>query len=403
MGDQISIVNEVSAEKWVYGGDALSRTEGQVVLTPFILPGETARVEPVQERPGLIKTKLLEVVSESPRRVTPPCPYFGACGGCHYQEADYEFQVEQKAAILREQLLRVGKIEYSEDIRTLAGPPLGYRNRTQLHVEGTKIGYFQAGSHTLLPVEICPISSPKINDALKALREMARERPWPQFIREIEIFTNETQTLLNVATERPLAKRFFEWVAERIPGADAAFVDYKAGPDLFRVSHNSFFQVNRHLLEPLVEAALGDAKGKRALDLYAGVGLFSLPLARRFESVFAVESGKSAVRDLELNAECAGLKIGSSSKGVEHALPSITETPDFVLADPPRQGLAASVTRDLIRLRAARIVLVSCDPATLARDLNALCGAGYGIDSLLMADLFPQTFHIETVAHLSLR
>ena len=264
MGDQISIVNEVSADKWVYGGDALSRAGGKVVLTPFILPGETARVTPVQERTGLVKTNLVEVVEKSVHRVTPPCPYFGACGGCHYQHADYEFQVQQKAEILREQLLRVGKIDFTGEIQTLAGPPLDYRNRTQFHVEGCKIGYFKAGTHTLLPVEICPISSPRINEALRALREMSTDRRWPQFISEIEIFTNETETLLNVGTERHLAKRFFEWVAERIPGSDAAFVDYSAGGDLFRVSHNSFFQVNRYLIEPLVQAALGDASGNSA-------------------------------------------------------------------------------------------------------------------------------------------
>lgn len=386
----------------MYGGDALSRAEGRVVLTPYLLPGETARVEIVQERPDLIRTRLGEVVSASAERVEPPCPYFGRCGGCHYQHAAYPYQAAQKAEILREQLKRVGKLDYAGEIETMAAEPLGYRNRTQFHAEGSRIGFYAAGSHDLLGVDQCPISSPKINEVLTVLNEMSRDQQWPRFLRTVEVFTNETDVLLNVEAERPVAKRFFDWCAERIPGSARGFLDYAAGADTFRVSHNSFFQVNRFLVEPLVAVALEGAEGETALDLYAGVGLFSVNLARKFAKTTAVESGKSAVRDLEHNARGANVALEGVGENVEQFLPSVSTAPDFVLADPPRAGLGKSVTRELLRLRPRAITIVSCDPSTLARDIGALTGGGYHLERLLMVDLFPQTFHLESVAYLRL-
>lgn len=378
----------------------MSRVEGRVVLTPFLLPGETGRVEPVQERPDLIRTKLVEVVSASPERVEPQCPYFYQCGGCQYQNAGYEFQTARKVEILREQLRRVGKLNYEGEIATLKAGPYGYRNRTQFHVDGSRIGYYRGGTHELLSVDQCPISSPKINEVLTTLRGMAADRRWPQFLKSIEVFTNESEVLLNVEAERPVARRFFEWCAEQIPGAQAGFLEYKAGHDSFEVSHNSFFQVNRFLVDPLVETALEGADGQTALDLYAGVGLFSMPLARRFGKVTAVESGKSAVRDLEANARRANVALERFGQNVEAFLPGLQHTPDFVLADPPRAGLGKHVTAELVRLKPPAITIVSCDPSTLSRDLSALTGGGYRIEQMTLVDLFPQTFHIEAVTRL---
>lgn len=390
------------AEKWVYGGDALSRVDGRVVLTPFVLPGETARVKPEQERSDLIRTKFVELVSApSEHRTEPACPHFGRCGGCHYQHAAYGFQVEQKVAILREQLRRVGKIAYEGEISVVQGPPLAYRNRTQFHVDGNKIGFYQAGTHDLLPVEQCPISSPKLNEALAGLREMARDTRWPPFLQSIEVFTNEEEILVSVLeSERPVAKRFFDWCSEAIPGSARGFLKYRSKGNTFQVSHNSFFQVNRFLVDALVDTALAGAEGGTALDLYAGVGLFSIPLAGQVSRVTAVESGKSAIRDLECNARAANVALEGVGQNVEQFLPSLQSAPDFVLADPPRAGLGKTTTRELIRLRPRAITIVSCDPSTLARDLSALTGAGYKLEALTMVDLFPQTYHLESVARL---
>lgn len=385
-----SILNEVHIEKWVYGGDALARLDGRVVLAPFVLPGETARVD-VRDA---IHADLVEVLDPSEARVTPPCPLFGRCGGCHYQHAPYEFQLDRKVEILREQLRRVGKIDYQGEIEVLSGPPLGYRNRGQFHIADGRIGYLAARSHELVAVEgDCPISSPRLNQALAMIRHRLAEPRFPRFVRSIELFTNETEVQINVLeTDRPVSRTFYEWCES------AVALEYATSLGTFRVSPRSFFQVNRFLIEALVEKALGPLAGGTALDLYAGVGLFAVPLARRFETVVAVEAGSSAVRDLEVNATRAGLNLRTELSRVEDYLGKLAEAPQFIVADPPRAGLGKTVVAHLVRLAAPRLTIVSCDPARLARDLAGL--RGYKIERLTLVDLFPQTYHMETIAHL---
>ena len=392
--------NEVVVEKLIYGGDGLSRMDGRVVLTPFVLPGERATVRPDRSKPDLLRTRLVRVEEASPERVTPACPYFLRCGGCHYQHASYEYQLVQKELILREVLQRVGKLTIGE-VEIVAGDPWGYRNRSQFQFRDGKLGYLEAGSHTMVPITHCPISSPKMNEALAVLQEMMKDRRFPRFVRAMELFTNETEVQVNVLeTEKPVAKHFFDWCVESIPGADAGALDYTVAGDVFRVSHNSFFQVNRHLMDRLVAVALDGAEGESAMDLYAGGGLFSLGMARRFAKVTAVESGTSATEDLKFNAERAGVTLTAVKRSVEDYLGTLTEAPDFVLADPPRAGLGKRAVGDLIRLKPRAITIVSCDPATLARDLGPLVGAGYRIVKTTLVDLFPQTFHMETVVRL---
>ncbi|MCC6366686.1 MAG: class I SAM-dependent RNA methyltransferase [Bryobacterales bacterium] len=389
-------------EKLVYGGDALARDNGQVILTPFLLPGESARVRVVEQKSQLLKARVEEVLVPSAHRVTPRCPHFGPCGGCHYQHAAYEYQLEQKLAILREVFSRVGKMEAPGEIEVLSGPPFGYRNRAQFHFDGRNIGYHEAGSRNVLAVEDCPISSPKLLQAFAAIRRMSADTRFPRFLRTLELFTNETDVQLNVlSSAQPVAKRFFEWSAREIPGLLSGAITYAAAGFEFRVSHDAFFQVNRFLIDTLVEAALRDAEGESALDLYSGVGLFSLPLAKRFQKVTAVESGAAAWRDLKFNAERAGVALDAQQASAEHFLAANQASIDFVLADPPRAGLGKHAVQRLLEAKPRRLTIVSCDPATLARDLAALCGA-YSLDSLTMIDLFPQTFHLETVARLRL-
>lgn len=386
-------------EKLVYGGDALARLNGRVTLAPFALPGERIRAAAEREKPGLIHARTLAVLDPSPQRVAPRCPYFGRCGGCHYQHAGYEFQLEAKRAILAEELRRVGKIEPPEEIAVVAADPWGYRNRAQLHIEKGRIGYREARSHKLCAIDSCPIASPKINQTIGALAGMLRDSRWPRFLRSLEIFTDERQVQLSVLeTERPVARRFFDWCAETIPGLVAGALDYQ---DRFRVSRNAFFQVNRYLADKLVEIALEGVGGETALDVYAGVGLFSLDLARRFRQAAAVESGAAAAGDLAFNAERAGLaNLRVERRTAEAYLDALERAPDFVLLDPPRAGLGKAVVQRLIDLRPPAVTIVACDPATLARDLAALLGAGYRIEKMTLVDLFPQTYHLETVVRL---
>jgi 23S rRNA (uracil1939-C5)-methyltransferase len=380
----------VTIEKWVYGGDALARLDGRVVLAPFVLPGETARLNVGED----IHAGLLEVTAPAPERVGPPCPLFTRCGGCQYQHAPYQFQLARKVDILREQLRRVGKIDYTGEIETISGPPLYYRNRAQFHIADGRIGYLAARSHTLIPVTgECPISSPRMNQALAEMRARLPDPRFPRFVHSLEIFTNEVDLQVNVLeADRPVARSFYDWCGSTVA------IDYATSFGTFRVSPRSFFQVNRFLVEPLVDAALHDATGETALDLYAGVGLFALPMARRFKDVTAVEAGSDAARDLEVNAQRAGVPLGIERTRVEDFLPRLNTRPDFVLADPPRAGLDKQVVADLVRLAPPRLTIVSCDPATLARDVAAL--TGYRIEGLILADLFPQTYHLETIAHL---
>jgi 23S rRNA (uracil1939-C5)-methyltransferase len=334
------------------------------------------------------------ILTPAPERIQPPCPVFAKCGGCHYQHAPYEFQLARKVEILREQLQRVGKIQFDGAIRVVSGPEYGYRNRAQFHIEHSKIGFRAAGSHTLVPVEgDCPVCSPRLNQALADLREKLHQPQWPRFVQSVEVFTNERDIQVNVIdSEKPVARRFYDWLES------AVALDYETSVGSFRVSPKSFFQVNRFLIDELIQTAIGGQSGDTALDLYAGAGLFALPLARQFTKVTAVEAGSAAAHDLRFNAERAGASVQSEYARVEDYLDRATETPDFILADPPRAGLGPNVVGHLKRIAAPHLTIVSCDPATLARDLAAMPECK--IESLTLVDLFPQTYHLETIVHL---
>jgi 23S rRNA (uracil1939-C5)-methyltransferase len=378
-------------EKLVYGGDGLARLEGRVVFLPFVLPGETIRADVKRVKNDLWRGALLEVLEPAAGRIAPACPYFGQCGGCQYQHAPYEFQLEQKSAILLEVLRRVGKIEYAGSVETIAGEPWGYRNRIQLHIDNSAIGYFQPGSHTLCAIEHCPIASPKLNEAIAELR---RELPrFRAFQADVELFTNETEVQVNVLDRVPPSVRpLFQSLSQSIGSREA--IHYSVADGAFRVSRNSFFQVNRFLIERLVDWVCQGLGGAEAIDLYAGVGLFAHSLAKTFAKVIAVESGWSAFQDLAANAPAEAVQ-----QSAEEYLPTVTGTPDAIVADPPRAGLGKHVVAELLRIQAPRLVIVSCDPATLARDLQGLL-AGYEIERMALVDLFPQTAHLETVVHL---
>lgn len=372
-----------------------------MVLAPYVLPGERVLVRPRQEARGVVRAVPVKIGQTSGERIEARCPHFGRCGGCHYQHAGHDYQLAQKRAILAETLGRVGKIQPPE-IETADGPPWEYRNRIQLHIAGGRIGFHRAGSHRLCAVERCPISSPKLNEAIAALRRMIKQPRWPGMIRSLELFTNEQQVQLNVRETdgRRLARTFFDWCAGQISGADASQVDYQAADEVYRVSPGSFFQVNRFLVDRLVELVVGSGEGAHALDLHAGVGLFSLPLARRFQHVAAVEPRRSAYKDLDHNADRAGLRIEAHHGTAEAYLESLSTAPDLIVADPPRAGLGKRLVSELLRLKPERLTVVSCDPATLARDLDALLAGGYSIEGMTLIDLFPQTYHIETVTKL---
>jgi 23S rRNA (uracil1939-C5)-methyltransferase len=393
---------EVEVEKLVYGGEGLARVDGQVMLIPYVLPRERVATRPERVKTGLLRGWAQEVLEAAPQRVVPRCEYFANCGGCHYQHAEYSFQLEQKREILRETLRRLGGIGYEGEIRVLSGDPWNYRNRIQLHFSNREAGFHKAGSHALCAIDHCYISSPVLVDVIGKLQAAAKEPQWPEFLRSLEVFTNETDVQLNIVDSvRPVAARFFEWCETFLPLLAKGPIVYAAAGHKYRISRGSFFQVNRFLMDALVEEVLGDSQGTRAVDLYAGVGLFSLPLAKRFASVEAVERGGPAYRDLEWNAGESGSGVLPVKASAEEFLRALTEPPDLIVADPPRAGLGKEATAELLRIKAPHLTLVSCDPATLARDVKKLLEA-YRVERLTVVDLFPQTYHFEVIAHLAL-
>ena len=422
-------------EKLIYGGDGLARLPadeqgpGKTVFVPFVLEGEEVEATLAEQKPGFARASLGQVASASPDRVEPACSYFQSCGGCHYQHTSYGHQLKIKAEILRETLRRTAKVELPCQLQIHPSPEWAYRNRTRLKVQTTPefaLGYYRLRSHQLLPVMKCPISSPLINRAMAAVWE--RGGDIPAAVRELEFFADHSDEALLVEAycvprispadaqtvaeklanamrevkgvavfELPPANQFVE--PRELASWGKTTIAYQTKRAAYRVSAGAFFQANRFLIDELVESVAGEATGELAVDLYAGVGLFSVPLKQSFAQVIAVEASQTSFADLRQN-------VGQEVKAVRATTAQYLDQasgirPDLVVADPPRGGLGENVVRSLARLGAPRITYVSCDPSTLARDLRTLLSLGYGIAGAHLIDLFPQTYHIESVFHLA--
>ena len=422
-------------EKLVYGGDGLAHADGNTVFVPYVLPGEEVRAAAKSKKKKLIWGELLEVTSAAKDRMKAKCAHFQKCGGCHYQHILPEEQVRLKKDILRETLSRLGGIAWDGPIIEHSAEPYGYRNRAQWAVRSgmpRAIGYFLPESSVIIPIDECPVLSPRLTHAFLQLQEMARAGTLPAGIQEIEAFTDsaDEKIALNVAFEKftkpaaELAATFqaalpelaslllLDQKKDRFELTGPGYLVHEAGGYKYRVSHLSFFQVNRFLIEDLLKTVTGNARGTLALDLFSGVGFFTLPLAKMFQKVVSVDANLAATRDLYANAEAAGVAITSHNGHAEEFLKRTGERPDFVILDPPRAGLGAAAAEKLAELGAAEIVYLSCDPSTLARDLAVLTasarkpkeiarpGIRYEITEMHLFDLFPQTFHIETLVRL---
>ena len=417
----------------VYGGAFRSEDGGTL---PFVLPGELVRVGGYE----------MEVLEPSPERVTPGCVHFGQCGGCHYQQGRYGAQVGWKAEILGRLLADAG-IEEVPAMETRVAAEWGYRNRIRLRVEreetGFRAGYSRPESNEFLPIVMCPIAAPLLwrgaEELLRLGREDGQTARWLASTAEVELFCtgdeSRLQAMFLLRDAEPAQAsaggfaRLCERLRERVPelagaGAElhpelnrrarrnwagtawgAAGLHYACGGRSYWVSRGAFFQVNRFLLDTLLELVCGQAAGGLAWDLFAGVGLFSRALAERFGQVIAVESGEAAWRDLEIAArggkgQPVFTAVRASVLAFLQSQTTQRDRPELVVLDPPRAGLGVEGAAALARVRAERVVYVSCDPVTLARDLAVLTRSAYRIESVQMVDLFPQTFHLETVVFL---
>jgi 23S rRNA (uracil1939-C5)-methyltransferase len=441
---------ELVPQKLVYGGSALGHHEGRPVLVSGALPGERVAVEPLRQAKGVVHGRLLEVLTPSIERIEPPCPYFGRCGGCHYQHLAASRQLEVKQEILRETLRGIGHVDWPGEIITRAAEPWHYRNQVQLKIRPAAdgraaLGFFEAESRRLVPVDACLISSLRLNGVIRELSQPDWTARLARY-REVELRTDDRdEDVMMVLTggvddgserlaqdclsqlpglvsvtvspesesdaeeggaehRRPRGtRRRMEPVSPRVYGKPR--IAYDVGAFRYEISPGSFFQSSRFLLPEFVDTVTGgdESSGSLALDLYAGVGLLTLPLARRFSQVVAVEENRTAAADLTRNA--AAHQFGNvravAASAAEFLRRYALAPPELVVLDPPRAGAEASVLRRLTELAPERIHYASCNPPTLARDLSYLLGCAYRLESLELFDFFPQTFHLETVAKLS--
>jgi 23S rRNA (uracil1939-C5)-methyltransferase len=378
----------VEIERILPGGVGLAHADGKTIFVSLAAKGDRVRISVDREQGNLLFASIVEVLEPGPDRIEPPCPYFGRCGGCDFQQMTYEAQLDAKAEIIRDCLQRIARLEIP-DVRVIPSPNAWrYRARAtwQLDPELHTIGYYERGSRRVCDVADCAVLVPELQQTLEQVRSISNR---PAELKHLDVISGDGGV--------SLSPDFADFHTKEL--------SLTLGGDEYRYNAEAFFQINQALLPQLLKFALDENVGGTALDLYCGVGLFTLPIARRFKNVIAVEANTVATRFARKNLAHARLTnvkvvtatiadwIRSSSKEVESV--------DFVLLDPPRAGAESSVVKGILDLKPSKICYVSCDPATLARDLKKLVAAGFKIQSLCGFDMFPQTHHVETVVHLN--
>lgn len=429
---------QVKIEKLVYGGDGLAHDGDSTLFIPSVLPGEKVEIEIIERNKKLVRGRVSRLLKSAPERVEPQCPHFGVCGGCDYQHVSYEAQLTYKEQILRETLRRIGRVDWTGPIAIHRSPPWEYRNRAQWKIRPNRlpsphqnanapsIGYIKARSSELCPVHTCLIISPRLLSTFQALRDAFSTAALPDTIREIEAFADadENEVILNATcssfprTPEALLQKIQQIVpsAKSILLQDSAgsrmsllgpgFLNYKVSQKKFRVGHLSFFQVNRFLVEEMASTVCNLARhGELAFDLYAGVGLFAAFLSDNFIETIAIEANAASARDLETAATAQRHPITVHNKPAGSFLTDwhrkrSARVPDVIVMDPPRAGLETEAVYQIMTGASRKLIYVSCDPSTLARDLAKFCSSAYTLREIHLFDMFPQTYHIESVAFL---
>jgi 23S rRNA (uracil1939-C5)-methyltransferase len=431
---------EVTIERILPGGLGLAHADGRTVMVALAAPGDRVRVSIDRVKGNVAFALIQEIITASPQRVEPPCQYFGRCGGCDFQQLSYQAQLEAKVEMIKDCLRRIGRIENIPEFQITPAPnSWHYRTRAQWQYDliRQRLGYFESGSRRVCDVAECAVLAPELQQALSGLRERMQDGSLSEDARDFRAVAGDegvslapnwsnSPTVPQGSTGRgtsptpgsPAGQPGWGGAVREGSGLTVPDVTRTISGETYRLNAESFFQANDDLLPQLIDDAVGEAHGETSVELYSGVGLFTLPLARRFKHVVGVESDSAAVSFAHENLASAGLtnaEIVKSDVGVwleavrhgelsrlsEESAAALQGQIDFVLLDPPRTGAESRVIEGVLGLKPKRISYVSCDPATLARDLRKLIAGGYTLDSIAAFDMFPQTHHVETAVHLS--
>ena len=420
---------EAHVDSMAFKGYGVARIDGEVFFIPYSVMGDKAWIKIAKKKKNYSIGKLIHLIEPSPRRANPPCPFFGRCGGCQWQHIHDSFQIDLKKEILKEILKRLGGQKEIPPITVAPAPhPYAYRARIQLKVKGEAIGYYQERSHRIVDIDHCPIAHPLVNQIIFSLR-----KAFPSLFQmeEIEINVSPDEgkgvLILHPLSFHQRTKDFGKEFLQSHPVLKGIAVAGKKGFTPFgdpylnftiflnqlgeksvlrlRTSPESFFQVNLEQNQTLIQTVLefsGVSEGERVLDLYAGVGNFTLPLAVASKEVWGIEENRVAVEDAHFNIERNGIKNLNFMQGrVEDILKHCRgERPDLVILDPPRMGCKA-VLDQVAKLKPDKIVYTSCEPTTFARDLRLFSERGFRLQRLSLVDMFPQTYNMEVVGLLT--
>ncbi len=392
---EINDTMEVQIESLAFGGDGVARAEGLVIFVPGVLPGESVSIEIKEKKSNFARGKALKVLQPSDDRIPSPCPYFLACGGCQYLHVKYDAQLEAKKRQVEDLLRRVGKVEFPT-VQTVPCPePFYYRNRIKLHVlrkdKAIQVGFIHASGHGVVPIDQCIISAPAINAALPAVRDQLKK----------------SQAAKTMSLRSTLDGKVDVWT-ENLPISKENTLKETIRDKVFEAPSTAFFQVHPAMTEMLVtevERHLPPAADV-LIDAYCGVGLFSGMFGKRFKEIVGIEQDQSSVRWARKNMRQNGVEFsafyeGKTERLIEKALEKTKNKSNVVILDPPRDGLDKDIPKFLCAARPEQIIYISCNPATLARDLGRLSPT-YKTASVTLVDMFPQTMHCEVVVNLRL-
>lgn len=404
----------VTLQKQVYGGECIARlSDGRTAFVPLGIPGEQVEIEITEDKDRFVRGRIVNTLVPSPDRVPPPCPYFGVCGGCHFQHMMQPVQAEMKLQILRDQLQRIGKINQPPILGLITGEKAwNYRNQLQFHPTKTgKLGFMDRSGRQPIEISTCLLAMQGIADTWP----MVDLAPEPGLRRVVFREDSDGEVMLvlegededppEMEIQLPISAAYLDGGGRSVNLAGEDQLRYTvAGRELW-VSPESFFQVNLEIAERMVQelsVRLELTPNTEVLELYSGVGLFSQILAERAGNLVAIETSPSACFDFAENLDSFE-NVSLYEGAVEDVLPALVGSlprPELVLLDPPRAGLHPRARQALLALKPVRIAYISCDPSTLARDLKEFIAAGYELDSVQAFDMFPQTYHVETISIL---